>query len=73
MKEFILAMAIIFGFALALSVGIYSFIKYRKSVNTSISFWKALLILFAYSACSIIIIPVAIAKWGVDTTVDFNN
>lgn len=63
-----------FVLVLVFSIGRYSFEKYKKDTNTErIPFWKELLIVVGYSVFSIIILPIAIAKWAVNLTLDFKE
>lgn len=65
--------SLIFIIILALSVGAYSLIKYMEDTHTETMGWKGLPILLGHAVLSIIIVPVAIAKWAVNTTVEFKK
>lgn len=74
MKELMIELILIFIFALVFSTGLCSLKKYKEdNEDKPIKFWKELLIVVGYSVFSIIILPIAIAKWAVNLTLDFKE
>lgn len=63
-----------FIFIIAWSVGEYALDKYKKDTETySVKLWKRILIVFGYTCFSVFIIPIAIAKWAVNSTLNFKE
>lgn len=59
---------------LAFCIGEYALEKYKNDTKErTVKFWKRILIVFGYGAFSIFIIPIAIAKWAVNTTLNFKD
>lgn len=73
MKIFILFFAY-FMITITFSFGEFALEKYKKDTKEkSVKFWKIILIVFGYGAFSIFIIPIAIAKWAVNSTLNFKD